>query len=248
MAIARGRRSPAVATNGWVATNSRAGSGSWRARGDRFANDVPKAAWPIFHREVEAADAALVAGLRADPRNTEVAAYRIETALLGPAGRQVVARRFEEATAIDPTSESAHRAMLRVLASQWHGSEEAQMAFAREAQRLHPEDSILGLMVVDLHQWRAEAKGKQMTYFRSPVVWAETSAVLERYVAAFPDDPWGHNRLAWLAWRGGHKEVARRELARAGDEWVAAAWDDDSPEERVRAWLAAVAPARAERE
>lgn len=218
---------------------------AWRARGDRYARAVPPAVWPIFYGEVEAADAALVAGLRADPKNSEVAAYRIETALLSPASPAIVARRFEEAKAIDPTSESAHRAMLRALAGQWHGSEDAQLAFARETQRLHPEAAILDLMVVDLHQWRAEARGEQQTYFRSPAVWAETSAALERYVAAFPEDPWGHNRLAWLAWRGGRKDVARRELALARDEWVAAAWDDDSIEERVRAWIAAQAPAPA---
>jgi hypothetical protein len=202
--------------------------------------------WPAFRERVSAADALLQKGQKADPGDLPTAVLRIETALLGTGDIQVVAARFEEAVAIDPTSEPAHRAMLRALDPRWLGADETMLAFARESVRRHATDPELGLVLLDAHARRAYEEDPSSPavsrYFRTQIVWQECFGVLQRYLTAHPDDPWGHNRMAWLAWRGGHRGLAARELELLDGDYLDDAWDSDLTPEQARNWAATAAP------
>jgi hypothetical protein len=212
----------------------------WRVRGGGLGDTVPEAAWPIFRAHVGKADALLSRAQRLAPKDPALAVWRIETALLGGAGAEQIAERFASALEIDPTSVAAHRAMMRVLEPRWLGSGRGALEFARAAAARNPQDSTLGLILLEAHAsiaWRADSSPPQRsTYFRQPDVWNEAFPVLERYVREHPTDPWGHNRLAWLAWRGGRREIAKRQLEGLAGDYRDDAWDSDVSPEQARLW------------
>jgi hypothetical protein len=78
-------------------------------------------------------------------------------------------------------------------------------------------------------------------------VWNELLPVLQRYVAAYPKDSWGHNRLAWLAWRAGQRAIVARELALIDGDYRDDAWEGECSPRAVMAWVHAPAPPAAAR-
>ncbi len=219
---------------------------AWKVRGKGFANTVPDDAWPKFRAHVTAADEILTKARKIDPRNLPIAVERIDVATYGPGDVKQVASRFEEALAIDPVSEAAHRAMRFALDERWHGSDELALGFVREAARRHPDAPALDALLVDVHAEiafkRRRTSDDISRYFSRPEVWEEVFPAAERYAAAHPKDAWAHNNLAWLAWRGGRRDIAKREFEILDGDFDDNAWDDDMTAEQALAWAEASEP------
>lgn len=213
---------------------------AWKARGGGYANTVQDDAWPKFHAHVKIADEILAKARSIDPRNLPIAVERIHVATYGSGDLKRIVSRFEEALAIDPISEAAHRAMKVALEPQWYGSEELALDFVRETASRHPDARALDALLVDTHidiAFRHRRTAIDVShYFSQPEVWEEVFPAMQRYVAAHPKDAWAHNRLAWLAWRGGQRDVAKREFEVLDGDFVESAWDQDITPEQALAW------------
>jgi tetratricopeptide (TPR) repeat protein len=226
----------------WVVEAHVALREAWRARGSGgYASSVSKDAWRGFYERVSAADELLAEAARIAPRDPAAAEMRIETALLGPGGLEPIVARFEAAIEIDPASEYAHRLMHRAMLGRWHGDDKLALAFVREAVRRQPQQPALAALLIDAHEYVARGGGKASPqaismYFREQKVWSECLAALERYVSAHPTDPWGRNRLAWLAWRGGRRDIARREFAALDGDILDEMWDGEIAPEQAILW------------
>lgn len=212
----------------------------WDARGRGYASTVPEAAWPKFRAHMEAADALLQKGRKVDPKNLPAAVQRIEVATYGADDVKRVLARFEEVLEIDPVSEAAHRSMLLALGPKWFGSDEIELRFVRDAVRRHPEAPALAALLVDVHVEIAFRRRKTSDdvsrYFQRPEIGQEVFPAAERYAAAHPKDAWAHNNLAWLAWRGDRRDLAKREFAILDGDFDVYAWDDDMTPEQALAW------------
>ncbi|MEZ4331895.1 MAG: DUF4034 domain-containing protein [Myxococcota bacterium] len=218
----------------------------WDVRGRGYANTVPAEAWPKFRAHMAAADALLAKGRKIDPKNLPVAVQRIEVATYGSGDVKEVLARFEEALEIDPVSEAAHRSMSWALDRKWFGSDEIVLRFVREAVRRNPEAPALAALLVDVHADIASRQRRTSEdvsrYFQRPEIWQEVFPAAERYAAAYPKDAWALNHLAWLAWRGDRRDLAKREFALLDGDFDDAAWDEDITPEQALAWAESPAP------
>ena len=219
----------------------------WEARGGGFANTVPKEAWPRFRAHMAAADELLQTARKIDPANLPIAVQRIEIATYASGDVKQVLARFEDALEIDPVSEAAHRMMRRALDERWFGSDELGLAFVRDAVRRHPEAPALAALLVDVHvEIALDRRGQQTDdvsrYFQRPEIWNEVLPAAERYVAAHPRDAMAHNYLAWLAWRGGRRDLVKREFAILDGDFIDSFWQEGIPPEQVLAWAESPAP------
>ncbi len=218
----------------------------WDVRGRGYASTVPKEAWPKFRAHMEAADALLQKGRKIDPKNLPVAVQRIEVAMYGSGDVNQVLARFEEALEIDPVSEAAHRLMRLALDERWFGSDEIALRFVREAVGRHREAPALAALLVDVHidiaSQRRRTSADVSRYFQRPEIWQEVFPAAERYAAAHPTDVCAHNNLAWLAWRGDRRDLAKREFAILDGDFDDDAWDDDITPEQALAWAESPAP------
>jgi len=191
---------------------------AWRARGGGYAASVSADAWPIFDSHLESAEAALARARKIDPGAGEPLTARVYLALYRGLAAEEIANRFKEAVRVDPVSPKAHDAMFLALTPRWYGSNEALLAFAREAARRQPEDPYLALLIVRAHQEIAGSNWSQEhMYYQAPNVWAEVSAAVEKFIARYPESVYGHNLLARLAFLGGQRDLLHRELAWIGD-------------------------------
>lgn len=212
----------------------------WNVRGRGYAKTVPEEAWAKFHAHMEAGDALLREARRLDPSNLAAAVLRIDVATYSSGDPKQVVARFEEALELDPASEAAHRAMTRALAGKWFGSDEIQLRFVRDAVRRHPDAPALSALLVDVHvevaSNRRRTSDDVSRYFQRPEVWQEVFPAAKRYAAAHPKDPWAHNNLAWLAWRGNRRDLAKQEFAILDGDFDDDAWDEDMTPEQALAW------------
>jgi tetratricopeptide (TPR) repeat protein len=219
---------------------------AWKARGRGYANTVADDAWPEFHAHMDAADEILTKARKIDPRNLPIAVGHIDVATYGSGDVKRIVSRFEEALAIDPASEAAHRAMTSSLGAKWQGSDELVLRFVRDAARRHPDAPALDALLVDVHVEiafrRRRTSDDVSRYFSQPEVWEEVFPAAERYAAAHPGDAWAHNNLAWLAWRGGRPDIAKRAFAILDGNFDDDAWDDDMTPEQALAWAEASEP------
>jgi hypothetical protein len=207
---------------------------AWRARD---APSLSPAAWPVFYAHLESAEAALARALKIAPGSREPRAARVVLALYRGLPPEEIEARFNEALRVDPVSPGAHDAMFLALTPTWHGAQNALLAFAREVARREPDDPYLALLVVRAHQEIVGSdESKERLYYRAPAVWAEVSGATTKFLARYPDSPYGHNLLARLALLGGKREVLRRELAWIGEAGDLGIWRDEGEFMRARTW------------
>jgi hypothetical protein len=169
---------------------------------------------------------------------------------LGQAAReQALAWRARDARSVSPAAwpafsahlESAEAALARALkiAPGAREPQNALLAFAREVARREPDNPYLALLVVRAHQEIVSSdESKERLYYRAPAVWAEVSGATAKFLARYPDSPYGHNLLARLALLGGKREVLRRELAWIGEAGDLGIWRDEGEFMRARTWAA----------
>ena len=209
---------------------------AWRARG---GGDARSSAGPVFYAHLESAEAALSRALAIAPAAREPRAARVFLALYRGLPSEEIETRFHEALRVDPISPEAHDAMFLALTPRWRGAHDTLLAFARDVARRRPDDPYLALLVVRAHEEIVRSdESKERLYYRAPRVWAEVSGATAKFLARYPDSPYGHNLLARLALLGGKREVLRRELAWIGEAGDMGIWRDEGEFMRARTWAA----------
>jgi hypothetical protein len=199
---------------------------AFRARGGGASHGVSEAAWAVYRKHLEAAEAAIARARRLAPDAPEPLAERVRLALYESQGHPEVAARFEAAIAADPGSFVAQEGMYLAASPFWGGSAELRLAFARGAAQRSPADPWVRALLVRAHEAALEGQPPhaKLVYYRRPEIAQEALAAAEAVVAALPESEYGHNLLAFVAMRSGRRDVVRRELQWIGDRHDARVW------------------------
>ncbi|MEU9024343.1 hypothetical protein [Actinomadura sp. NPDC048394] len=121
---------------------------AWAARGNSYAKQVSKKAWPVFFDRLRAADAAVsgAVGLAPDDPTPWAMAVMIARALELP--RAEFQHRWDGLLARDPQHVSGHYHALQYLCAKWSGSHEEMFDFADRVSASAPLASPLHMLPV----------------------------------------------------------------------------------------------------
>ncbi len=197
---------------------------AWHARGSGWANTVTSQGWNLFNERLVKAREYLEKGYQADPSDPMAPSQLIVVAMGLGEGYPEVEKQFQRALKADRSDINAYEAKLKYLMPKWHGSREQMFAFAREAARKGPADSLAPLVLAKAH-WEMYARSEdKRSYFRDPEVWQEVKVVYRSLCRRFPESLERHNWFMRTAYLAGDFETARRELAIIKDNWSEQVW------------------------
>jgi hypothetical protein len=154
-----------------VLYGARAVTWAWEARTGAWARNVTPDRARLFLQRLAIAEDILQDVVRRDPSDTAAWTTMITVALGLSMPIDEKRRRFEQATAPDPTNVKAHRAMLKCLCEKWGGSHAAMHDFARTAAYNAPPGSRLGGLMAEAHAENWLLSGpNSATYYNSTFV------------------------------------------------------------------------------
>ena len=231
-----------IAQRGWA----------WDARGEGHAEDVPDAAWTVFHERLREAEAFLGEAARRDASDATPWGYLALTARgLGLEPPEIRAR-YGEARRRDADGWTAAMFALQSLAEKWSGTHEEMFAFAREVSGAARDGSPLHSLVPLAHHERwlyfshfEDDRAGQRKYFEGPAVQRELQAAWRRGPGspAFRRGRFGPTQTALFAFGftlGKDQPRAREAFEKLGPQVTHTPWSSQgSPADvfkQARAW------------
>lgn len=158
----------------------------WWMRGNRFAQYVSPAAWPIFHEKLVKAKGELLEALKLHPDWVEPAELMIGVAMTGETGDSAD-EWFEKAVALDPDSLHAYSSYLWALRPRWGGSVEEMYQLAIRAADYRKYDSRVPAFFLtaiedveeELHLAQNEVIYEDHPVWRMPGVYERACEILD---------------------------------------------------------------------
>jgi hypothetical protein len=225
---------------------------AWEARGQGYAADVPKEAWPVFHGRLREAEGFFQDAARLDASDPAPWAY------LALSGRGLdlkppdIRARFEEARRRDPDGWTAAMFSLQSLAEKWSGTHADMFAFARTVSGAARDGSPLHSLVPLAHHERwlyfsafEDDRKSQKKYFETPGVQRELQAAWKRGPGspAFERGRFGPTQIALFAFAftlGLDQGRAREAFEKLGPRLTHTPWSSQGEPAAVfkqaRAW------------
>lgn len=175
-------------------------SRAWEARGSGYADTVTPEGWVTFHKELLVAQKELTTAWTISPKDPEIASSMITVCMGLGLPREEMDRWFQRALATGLDASSACGAKSYYLKARWHGSDEEEIAFARECVA-HPEyGQSAACELWYIHAERQMYGKLPLTYFAQPEVWADIRASLGTYLEQNPHEIGMHVLYAYHAW------------------------------------------------
>lgn len=207
---------------------------AWAARGGGYANTVPDAAWKLFETRIAQAYSTL---LEADNLPVKCPHWYIVMLLvardMGWSKEQMRAL-FERAVAFEPSYYIYYREYAADLLPKWGGEPGEAEAFAEESyQRIGGRQGAFVYFEIATVLYCLCNDSPQPT-LSWPVLQEGFAEVEEQYGATLLK----LNRFAMLAYLYQDREVAKRILARVGDNWEPKVWVHRATFDLARSWAA----------
>jgi hypothetical protein len=169
---------------------------AWEARGSGRVEETPPAAFRVFWKRLEMAEADLREAAARNPRDPTPPAFLVTSCRGLELGLEELADRFKEVVARHPWHRGAHSQMVQGLSDKWGGSHALMLNFAREAAAGSPGGGGVAAVVAEAHiecYLAIEDRKQRERYFEA----AEVLGELHRAADWSVRHPAWHARPGW---------------------------------------------------
>ncbi len=198
---------------------------AWQARGVGFAGTITSEASKLFQERLKQAAKSLTKAYELKPKNSFVATKMMTVAKVSSGWPETEVKLwFERAVEAEPTDLVSYQAMENFLLPKWGGSFKECLAFAREAVKNSPKDSMVPAILPQVH-WGIYLTEDNKDYFKDPKIWTEVKAVYDELSKRFPESQERHNWFARTACLAEDYTTAQGEFDLIGENWHKDVWN-----------------------
>jgi hypothetical protein len=190
---------------------------AWDIRGHEYAEKVPDQHMELFLRRMEEGNRQLAWAIGRNTTDQSIGVAMMRVVLVLGDSDAESSEWFEIARRLSPGSDAPYDNRRNALLQRWGGSDDALLAFGREAFARQEWGSRASLELVEVHQWIAKGPPVKTGYMGRADVCADIKAVYDAFLTRYPDastdrSRYVHRLMTCKAW-----SEADTQLRRLGD-------------------------------
>jgi hypothetical protein len=211
---------------------------AWEARGDGYSNTVNDRSQKLFEERIGSAESVLVEAAKLKEKCPEWYVVMFNAALAQGWDKKQARELLDQAVAFAPGYRTYYNEYANFVLPKWHGEEGETQAFAEEVWKKvgGTDGSILyyeiaGLLACQCDPGRNSIEG---------LSWPKIKLGYEDLKNTYGVTNLSKNRIAYMAFSAGDKQVAQQAFQAVGNDWNHSVWNSVQSFESARDW--AVSP------